>query len=194
MEETAGAETFYDKVYTAKRPELFFKGAASRVSGHNGPIRIRRDASWNVPEPEIAVLVAAHGGIAGYTIGNDVSSRDIEGENPLYLPQAKIYRESCALGPVVWLTDEPSPEFDIAITIQRRGAIVYEGKISTSAMRRSFADLADWLFRDNPFPAGAYLLTGTGLVPEAGFSLAAEDRVAITVPRIGTLSNHVVQG
>jgi 2-dehydro-3-deoxy-D-arabinonate dehydratase len=195
MEETAGAETFYDKVYTAERPELFFKGAASRVSGHNGPIRIRRDASWNVPEPEIAVLVTAHGEIAGYTVGNDVSSRDIEGENPLYLPQAKVYRESCALGPVVWLTDEvPAPVFDIAITIQRRGAAVYEGKISTSAMRRSFADLADWLVRDNLFPSGAYLLTGTGLVPEAGFSLAPEDRVSITVPRIGTLSNHVVQG
>ena len=195
MEETEGGQTFYDKVYTAERPELFFKGAASRVSGHNGPIRIRRDASWNVPEPEIAVLVGAHGNIAGYTVGNDVSSRDIEGENPLYLPQAKIYRESCALGPVVWLTDDESaPVFDIAITIQRRGAAVYEGKISTSAMRRSFADLADWLFRDNPFPSGAYLLTGTGLVPEAGFSLAPEDRVSITVPRIGTLSNHVVQG
>lgn len=195
MEETAGAETFYDKVYTAKRPEIFFKGAASRVSGHNGPIRIRRDASWNVPEPEIAVLVSAHGEIAGYTVGNDVSSRDIEGENPLYLPQAKIYRESCALGPVVWLTDEEAaPVFDIAITIQRRGGIVYDGKISTASMRRSFTDLADWLFRDNPFPSGAYLLTGTGLVPEAGFTLTAEDRVSITVPRIGTLSNHVVQG
>jgi len=195
MEETAGAETFYDKVYSAERPELFFKGAASRVSGHNGPIRIRRDASWNVPEPEIAVLVSAHGEIAGYTVGNDVSSRDIEGENPLYLPQAKIYRESCALGPVVWLTDEDTaPVFDIAITIQRRGAVVYEGKIATSAMRRSFADLADWLVRDNLFPSGAYLLTGTGLVPEAGFSLAPGDRVSISVPRIGTLSNTVVQG
>jgi len=195
MEETAGAETFYDKVYTAERPELFFKGAASRVSGHHGPIRIRRDASWNVPEPEIAVLVSAHGEIVGYTVGNDVSSRDIEGENPLYLPQAKIYRESCALGPVVWLTDdEKAPVFDIAIMIQRRGAVAYEGKISTSAMRRSFDDLAAWLVRDNLFPSGAYLLTGTGLVPEAGFTLAPEDRVSITVPRIGTLSNHVVQG
>ena len=194
MEETAGAETFYDKVYSAERPELFFKGAASRVNGHHAPIRIRRDATWNVPEPEIAVLVSAHGEIAGYTIGNDVSSRDIEGENPLYLPQAKIYRESCALGPVVWLTDEPAPVFDIAIGIQRRGAVVYEGKISTAAMRRSFADLADWLVRDNVFPSGVYLLTGTGLVPEAGFSLMPDDRVSITVPRIGTLSNHVVQG
>jgi 2-dehydro-3-deoxy-D-arabinonate dehydratase len=195
MEETAGAEDFYDKVYTAERPELFFKGAASRVSGHNGLIRIRRDASWNVPEPEIAVLVSAHGEIAGYTIGNDVSSRDIEGENPLYLPQAKIYRESCALGPVVWLTDEDkAPVFDLSIAIQRRGAVVYEGKISTSAMRRSFADLADWLVRDNVFPSGAYLLTGTGLVPEAGFSLMPDDRVTIAAPRVGTLSNVVVQG
>jgi 2-dehydro-3-deoxy-D-arabinonate dehydratase len=195
MEETAGAEDFYDKVYSAERPELFFKGAASRVSGHNGPIRIRRDAAWNVPEPEIAVLVSAHGEIAGYTVGNDVSSRDIEGENPLYLPQAKIYRESCALGPVVWLTDEDkAPVFDLAITIHRRGGVVYEGKISTSAMRRSFADLADWLVRDNVFPSGAYLLTGTGLVPEAGFSLMPDDRVTIAAPRIGTLSNVVVQG
>jgi 2-dehydro-3-deoxy-D-arabinonate dehydratase len=195
MEETKGAEDFYDKVYTADRPELFFKGSASRVSGHNGPIRIRRDASWNVPEPEIALLVSAHGEIAGYTVGNDASSRDIEGQNPLYLPQAKIYRESCALGPVVWLTDEETaPVFDIAIAIQRRGATTWEGKISTSSMRRSFADLADWLGRDNVFPSGAYLLTGTGLVPEAGFSLAAGDRVVITVPRIGTLSNVVVQG
>jgi 2-dehydro-3-deoxy-D-arabinonate dehydratase len=195
MEETAGAEDFYDKVYTAARPELFFKGAASRVSGHNGPIRIRRDASWNVPEPEIAVLVSAHGEIAGYTLGNDVSSRDIEGENPLYLPQAKIYRESCSLGPVVWLTDEDkAPVFDLSIAIQRRGAVVYEGKISTSAMRRSFADLADWLVRDNVFPSGAYLLTGTGLVPEAGFSLMPDDRVTIAAPRVGTLSNVVVQG
>jgi 2-dehydro-3-deoxy-D-arabinonate dehydratase len=195
MEETSGGQTFYDKVYTAERPELFFKGTASRVSGHNGPVRIRRDASWNVPEPEIALLVSAHGEIVGYTIGNDMSSRDIEGENPLYLPQAKIYRESCALGPVVWLTDEEAaPVFDIAITIERRGATVFQGKIATSAMRRSFADLANWLRRDNVFAAGAYLLTGTGLVPEAGFSLAAGDRVSITVPRIGTLSNRVVQG
>jgi 2-dehydro-3-deoxy-D-arabinonate dehydratase len=148
-----------------------------------------------VPEPEVAVLVSAHGEIAGYSIGNDVSSRDIEGENPLYLPQAKIYRESCALGPVVWLTDEDkAPVFDIAISIQRRGAVAWEGKISTSAMRRSFAELAEWLVRDNVFPSGAYLLTGTGLVPEAGFSLAAGDRVVITVPRIGALANVVVQG
>ena len=192
MEETAGAESFYDKVYTAERPEIFFKGAASRVSGHNGPIRIRRDASWNVPEPEIAVLVTAHGEIAGYTVANDVSSRDIEGENPLYLPQAKIYRESCALGPVVWLTDEETaPVFDIAITIQRRGGVVYEGKISTAAMRRSFADLADWLFRDNTFPHGCLLMTGTGIVPPDDFCLQAGDEVLITVDPIGTLVNPV---
>ncbi len=156
---------------------------------------MRADSTWDVPEPELAIVVNAHAEIVGYTIGNDVSSRSIEGENPLYLPQAKIYRESCALGPVVWLTDEDkAPVFDLAITIQRRGATVYEGKISTSAMRRSFADLADWLVRDNVFPSGAYLLTGTGLVPETGFSLMPDDRVAITAPRIGTLSNVVVQG
>ena len=196
MEETEGAETFYDKVYTAERPELFYKGAASRVSGHGGPIRIRRDASWNVPEPEIALLVSPRGAIVGYTVGNDVSSRDIEGENPLYLPQAKIYRESCALGPFVWIVDDPSakPAFELAMTITRRGAVVFQGRISTASMRRPFADLADWLMRDNVFASGAYLLTGTGLVPEAGFSLAADDRVAIAVPQIGTLENVVVQG
>jgi 2-dehydro-3-deoxy-D-arabinonate dehydratase len=196
MEETEGAESFYDRVYSAERPELFFKGAASRVSGHNGPIRIRQDASWNVPEPEVAVLVSAHGDVVGYTIGNDVSSRDIEGENPLYLPQAKIYRQSCALGPVVWLVDAAAaePVFDITMEITRQGRIAFQGSISTRSMRRSFAALADWLNRDNVFASGAYLLTGTGLVPEAGFSLAPEDRVSITVPEIGTLSNYVVQG
>lgn len=195
MEETEGGQTFYDKVYTAERPELFFKGAASRVSGHRGPIRIRRDASWNVPEPEIAVLVTARGEIAGYTVGNDVSSRDIEGENPLYLPQAKVYRQSCALGPVVWLTDDAAePVFQITMDIVRGGASIFSGKIATSAMRRRFADLADWLCRDNVFPSGAYLLTGTGLVPESGFTLTPGDRVTISVPQIGALTNDVVQG
>jgi 2-dehydro-3-deoxy-D-arabinonate dehydratase len=125
-----------------------------------------------------------------------MSSRDIEGENPLYLPQAKIYRESCALGPVLWVTDDgaPAPVFELTMAIRRRDAAVFEGRISTASMRRSFADLADWLMRDNVFPSGAYLLTGTGLVPEAGFSLAADDRVSISVPQIGTLSNVVVQG
>jgi 2-dehydro-3-deoxy-D-arabinonate dehydratase len=203
MEETEGGESFYDRVYSAERPELFFKGAASRVSGHNGPIRIRQDASWNVPEPEIVVLVSAHREVVGYTIGNDVSSRDIEGENPLYLPQAKIYRQSCALGPLVWLVDTEAssgqaqsrePVFQISMEIARQGRTIFQGSISTASMRRSFATLADWLCRDNVFPSGAWLLTGTGLVPEAGFSLAPEDRVSITVPQIGTLSNDVVQG
>jgi 2-dehydro-3-deoxy-D-arabinonate dehydratase len=196
MEETKGAEDFYDRVYTAERPELFFKGAASRVSGANGPIRIRRDATWNVPEPEIAVLVSARGEIAGYAIANDVSSRDIEGQNPLYLPQAKIYRESCALGPMVWLPadDGGAPVFELTMTIEREGREVFRGRISTSAMRRSFKDLVDWLQRDNVFPSGVWLLTGTGLVPEAGFTLQAGDRVAISVPPIGTLANQVVQG
>jgi 2-dehydro-3-deoxy-D-arabinonate dehydratase len=149
-----------------------------------------------VPEPEVAVLVSAHGDVVGYTIGNDVSSRDIEGENPLYLPQAKIYRQSCALGPVVWFVDAAAaePVFDITMEITRQGRIAFQGSISTRSMRRSFAALADWLNRDNVFASGAYLLTGTGLVPEAGFSLAPEDRVSITVPEIGTLSNYVVQG
>jgi len=195
MEESERSATIYEQVYDAARPELFFKSAAWKVIGDGGQIAVRDDSQIDVPEPELAAVVNAHGEIVGYTVCDDVSSRTIEGENPLYLPQAKIYRESCALGPVVWLTDEETaPVFDIAIAIQRRGSTTWEGKISTSSMRRSFADLADWLGRDNVFPSGAYLLTGTGLVPEPGFSLAAGDRVVITVPRIGTLSNVVVQG
>ena len=169
---------------------MFFKGAASRVSGHNGPIRIRRDASWNVPEPEIAVLVAAHGGIAGYTVGNDVSSRDIEGENPLYLPQAKVYAGGVSLGPCV------VPPVDGPLEIRMRilgpdGAEMFAGETSTARMRRSFDDLVSWLLRDNPVPPGSVLLTGTGLVPPDDFTLEPGQRVEIHVPGIGTLVNDV---
>jgi len=191
MEETAGAETFYDKVYTAERPELFFKGAASRVSGHNGPIRIRRDASWNVPEPEIAVLVGAHGEIAGYTVGNDVSSRDIEGENPLYLPQAKVYDGSCALGPGILLGDVPSAETAIRLEIARAGKVAFAGETTLAQLKRKPTELVGFLFRDQSFPNGVFLMTGTGIVPAGDFTLAPGDEIRIEITGVGRLVNTV---
>ncbi len=195
MDETRGAERFYDLVYEAERPELFFKATPSRVVGPNAAIRIRADAAWNVPEPEIAVLFSPRLRIVGYTIGNDVSSRDIEGQNPLYLPQAKVYRESCALGPVIWLEDE-APEhrtLAISLTIERAGAVAFRGETSTGAMRRRFAELGAWLGRDNLFASGVFLLTGTGLVPPNDFTLQPDDLVRISVPELGRLENRVVQ-
>jgi 2-dehydro-3-deoxy-D-arabinonate dehydratase len=196
MEESEGAARFYDMVYEADRPELFFKGAASRVSGPNAAVRIRRDATWNVPEPEFALLVSREGRIVGYTIGNDMSSRDIEGANPLYLPQAKVYRQACALGPVIWLDPDPVEhrELEISITIRREGAEMFAGQTSSTQMKRNFTELVAWLGRDNLFPHGVFLLTGTGLVPGEEFTLQDGDEVAITVPQIGTLHNTVVQG
>jgi len=196
MEESAGAARFYDAVYEAARPELFFKGSASRVSGPNAPVRIRKDAQWNVPEPEVALLLTPRMKIAGYTIGNDVSSRDIEGENPLYLPQAKVYRQACGLGPVVWLENHPQEHrpFDIELRIERGGEPVFSGQTSTINMKRRFVELVEWLARDSVFPHGAFLLTGTGIVPGDEFSLASGDLVIISVSDIGTLRNPVVQG
>lgn len=196
MEESEGAARFYDLVYDADRPELFLKAMPYRVSGPNQPVCIRQDAAWNVPEPEIGVLLTPHMRIVGYTIGNDVSSRDIEGENPLYLPQAKVYARSCALGPAILIEDE-SPdhrEFEISLTIERQGDVAFEGTISTAQMKRRFADLASWLERDNVFPHGVFLLTGTGLVPGSEFTLEAGDVVHISVPEIGTLTNGVQRG
>lgn len=196
MEESEGAARFYDLVYDADRPELFYKGSATRTVGPGAPIRIRQDARWNVPEPELALLLAPSGRLVGYTLGNDVSSRDIEGANPLYLPQAKVYRQSCALGPAILLEPEPAEhrEFPIALTIERDGAVVFAGETSTGRMKRTFAELAAWLFRDNAFPHGVFLLTGTGIVPGDDFTLLPGDRVTITSPAIGTLANDVVQG
>lgn len=195
MEESEGAARFYDMVYEAERPELFYKGAASRVSGPNAQVRIRRDATWNVPEPEFALLVSREGRIVGYTIGNDMSSRDIEGANPLYLPQAKVYRQACGLGPVIWLDPEPPEhrELEIAISIRRDDAEAFSGQTSSTQMKRNFTELVAWLGRDNLFPHGVFLLTGTGLVPGEEFTLQGGDEVAITVPEIGTLRNTVVQ-
>ncbi len=195
MDETKGAEHFYDLVYDAERPELFFKATPSRVAGPNAPVRIREDAVWNVPEPEVAVLFSPRLEIVGYTIGNDMSSRDIEGQNPLYLPQAKVYRECCALGPMVWLDDEPPEHRGLKITmmIERRGAVAFAGETSTASMKRRFTELGRWLGRDNVFASGVFLLTGTGLVPPNDFTLKAGDVVRITVPEIGALANPVVQ-
>ena len=196
MEESEGAARFYDLVYDAERPELFLKATPSRVSGPNAPVRIREDALWNVPEPEVALLLSRHLRLVGYTVGNDVSSRDIEGENPLYLPQAKVYRQCCGLGPVILL--EPGQpehrELEIRLSIERAGAVAFEGRTSSGQMKRRFADLAGWLGRDNVFPNGVFLLTGTGLVPGDDFTLQPGDVVSITIPEVGTLRNPVVQG
>ncbi len=196
MEESEGGARFYDQVYDADRPELFLKATPWRVSGPNAPVRIRRDATWNVPEPEVALLISPSMRIVGYTIGNDMSSRDIEGENPLYLPQAKVYRQCCGLGPVILLESEQPDHVPLSIRleIERGGATVFSGETSTGQMKRHFRDLVDWLGRDNVFPHGAFLLTGTGLVPGDDFTLEAGDNVSITVEGIGTLRNPVVQG
>jgi 2-dehydro-3-deoxy-D-arabinonate dehydratase len=194
MEESkdAGGGTFYDRVYEADRPELFFKATAWRVRGPRASIRIRRDARWNVPEPELALCVNARGEIVGYTIGNDVSSRDIEGENPLYLPQAKVYDGSCALGPGLYVTNDPlPPETAIEIRITRGKDVVFEGSTALSQMRRKPEELVEYLYRETSFPAGCILLTGTGIIPPDEFALRRGDLVEITIEPIGTLSNTV---
>ena len=194
MEESkdAGGGTFYDRVYDAARPELFFKSAGWRVRGPGAPVRIRADATWNVPEPELALYVNARGAIVGYTIGNDVSSRDIEGENPLYLPQAKVYDGSCALGPCVLLNEGPlAPETTIAVRITRGGATAFEGETTLSQMRRTPEELVGYLYREMSFPRGCVLLTGTGVIPPDAFTLASGDVVAIRIAGIGELVNAV---
>jgi 2-dehydro-3-deoxy-D-arabinonate dehydratase len=191
--ESAGAARFYDLVYKADRPELFFKATPRRVVGPGGLVQIRQDARWSVPEPEVALLVSPALKIIGYTIGNDMSSRDIEGENPLYLPQAKVYNGSCALGPVITLAGSLPPPEQVAIkmSIVRGGRAVFEGATNVAAMARSFADLVSWLGRDNSFPDGVVLLTGTGIVPPDHFSLAGGDVIHIDVTGIGRLTNTV---
>jgi 2-dehydro-3-deoxy-D-arabinonate dehydratase len=188
----AGGGTFYDRVYTAARPELFFKSAPWRVRGPQSGIRIRRDANWSVPEPELALYINPRGEIIGYTVGNDVSSRDIEGENPLYLPQAKTYDGSCSLGPALLLTDVAlPPETSIALTIQRAGAAAFEGATTLAQMRRTPEELVSYLFRELSFPNGCVLLTGTGVIPPDAFTLQSGDIVSIIIPAIGTLVNTV---
>ncbi len=188
----AGGGTFYDKVYSATRPELFFKASPHRVAGPGAAVRIRGDSRWNVPEPELTLALNRHGRLFGYTIGNDMSSRDIEGENPLYLPQAKVYDRSAALGPCLLVTRELLPaDTGIAIEIHRAGAAVFTGATKLSQLKRSFTELAEFLFRDNNFPHGAYLMTGTGVVPPDDFTLHSGDEIRITIEPIGTLVNTV---
>jgi 2-dehydro-3-deoxy-D-arabinonate dehydratase len=194
MEESkgAGGGDFYDRVYSATRPELFFKGSAHRVVGPEAKVAIRDDASWSVPEPELTLFVTPRGKIAGYTIGNDMSSRDIEGENPLYLPQAKVYDRSCALGPCLLVQDEPLPAAtEIALEIRRGGAVAFSGATTLKEMKRKPEELVEYLYRNNSFPHGCFLLTGTGVVPPDGFTLRLGDEIRITIPPIGTLVNTV---
>lgn len=192
MEESS-EQSVYDRVYGAERPEIFFKGMANRVVGPGETIAIRGDSDWNVPEPELALVVNAGGEIVGYTIGNDVSSRSIEGENPLYLPQAKVYKDACSLGPVVVLADEVADAKNLAIrmTITRDGAEVFAGETNINQLARPMEELVQYLWRVNEFPAGAFILTGTGIVPPSEFTLLAGDTVAITIDGIGTLENPV---
>ena len=194
MEEskTAGGGDFYDRVYHAERPELFFKATASRVVGHRGKVAIRSDAKWSVPEPELALLCSPAGKITGYTIGNDMSSRDIEGENPLYLPQAKVYNRSCALGPCILVREQPlNSSTSIELEILRENICVFRGATSLDNMKRDPRTLVEYLFRDNVFPAGCFLLTGTGIVPPDAFTLQLSDEIRISIDEIGTLTNFV---
>jgi 2-dehydro-3-deoxy-D-arabinonate dehydratase len=191
----AGGGDFYDRVYSAERPELFFKATASRVAAPGEAVRIRSDAKWSVPEPELTLVIDPRGKIVGYTIGNDMSSRDIEGENPLYLPQAKVYDRSSALGPCVLVSSDPLPASTaIRLEIERAGKVGFAGATTLAQLRRTPEMLVEYLFRDNVFRAGAYLMTGTGIVPPDSFTLAAGDRVRITIDSIGRLENTVVQG
>lgn len=194
MEESAqsGGASFYDKVYEAERPELFFKATAHRVVGPGGSVRIRKDSSWNVPEPELTLVINSAGSIIGYTIGNDMSSRSIEGENPLYLPQAKIYDGSAALGPCILLTREPiPPSTGISMTVRRNGKIIFEGSTTIMQMKRTHNELAGYLFKECSFRDGAYLMTGTCIVPGDDFTLQSSDHILITIDHIGTLENFV---
>jgi 2-dehydro-3-deoxy-D-arabinonate dehydratase len=195
-QESDRAATFYDLVYRADRPELFFKATPSRVVGPRQPIRVRRDSKWCVPEPELALVLSPALDLVGFTIGNDVSARDIEGENPLYLPQAKVYDSCCALGPSITLAETMPARSSIGIRmeIDRDGSRIYEGDTSLARMARRFDELIDWLGRENRFPGGVVLLTGTGIVPPDDFSLLAGDIVRITIDGIGTLANPVIQG
>jgi 2-dehydro-3-deoxy-D-arabinonate dehydratase len=192
--ESSGASRFYDLVYTAERPELFFKATAQRVVGHGGIVNIRRDSAWNVPEPELTLLINRRGDIQGYTIGNDMSSRSIEGENPLYLPQAKTFERCAALGPCVYIPKDPlPPTTTISLEILREGQVVFSDAVPISRMKRSPTELASFLFRECEFPFGCFLMTGTCLVPPSGFTLRVNDQVLIRIEGIGLLANTVGQ-
>ena len=196
MEESEAAASCYDRVYVADRPELFMKATPHRVVGPGDAIRIRTDSKWNVPEPELGLVINSRKQLVGFTIGDDVSSRDIEGENPLYLPQAKVYDQCCSLGPCITLASgmPATDAIGISLQVKREGNTVFEGRTSTSQLARSFDDLIGWLGRDNSFPGGAILLTGTGIVPDSDFTLLPDDIVDISIDGIGTLSTPVIQG
>ncbi len=196
MEESKAGASHYDKVYTADRPEIFFKGTPHRVSGPGEPVRVRQDSRWSVPEPEFTLVINPAGKIVGYTIGNDMSARDIEGENPLYLPQAKVYSQCCGLGPAILLAAEPLDlaATEVKLVIHRGGAAAFEGSTTLAQLHRKLPELADWLYRENEFPYGAFLLTGTGIVPPDNFSLEEGDSVTISITGVGTLTNPVVKG
>ena len=194
MEESkdAGGGDFYERVYDAERPELFFKSTASRAVGSGDAVRIRKDSIWNVPEPELTLFITSNGKIVGYTVGNDMSSRSIEGENPLYLPQAKTYDGAAAIGPCLYVPEAPiSPETMIKIEIRRDGKAVFDERIAINRMKRQHTELVSFLFRETTFPHGCYLMTGTGIVPGDDFTLAVGDEVHITIEGIGTLVNTV---
>ncbi|MEH6513621.1 fumarylacetoacetate hydrolase family protein [Maribacter arcticus] len=188
----SGGSSFYAKVYEADRPELFFKATAHRTVGNEGIVRIRKDSTWNVPEPELTLVITSNGKIVGYTIGNDMSSRSIEGENPLYLPQAKTYDGCAALGPCVLLTNEPLPtNTKISLTINRAGKNVFEKNIGIDQIKRKLVDIVEYLYRECTFPNGSLLMTGTGIIPSSDFTLEIGDEVVISIDGIGTLINRV---
>jgi len=192
---SAGGGDFYTRVYHADRPELFFKSAAHRAAGHQQSVRIRCDSSWDVPEPELTLVVSPSGKVLGYTVGNDMSSRSIEGENPLYLPQAKTYEQSAGIGPGIWITDKPvSPETVIGLQIFRNGETAFAGQTKISAINRTFEEMVAYLYRELEFPVGAYLMTGTGIVPGSEFTLQPGDRIEIEITQVGKLVQTVVRG
>jgi len=196
MEESkdAGGGDFYARVYDAERPELFFKATSYRTVGSGDTVRIRKDSKWNVPEPELTLFVCSKGTIEGYTVGNDMSSRDIEGENPLYLPQAKSYNGSAAIGPCLYVPEEPiHPDTMIKLEIVRNGSAVFNGEISINRMKRKHKELVEFLFRETSFLNGTYLMTGTGIIPPDDFTLNVDDEIRITIDGIGTLANTVSQ-
>ncbi len=193
QEESADGGDVYARVYSAERPELFFKSSGWRVVGQGAHVGIRGDSSWNVPEPELTFVINPAMQVVGFTIGNDMSSRSIEGENPLYLPQAKVYTGSCALGPAIWLVpSEKIPQTTIRLQIERGGAVVFDQSVHTSRIKRALRELTEYLGRANSFPYGAFLMTGTGIVPPPEFTLEAGDVVSITIEPIGTLRNTVM--
>jgi 2-dehydro-3-deoxy-D-arabinonate dehydratase len=195
MDESDFSASAYDRVYSASRPELFFKSMPEKVVAHTQPVGIRRDARWSVPEPELALILTSRGRIAGYTIGNDMSSRDIEGENLLYLPQAKVYARSCALGPwcTMGVSESEARSWTVSLEIERQGQMVFSAQTSIDQIKRSFTELTEYLFRSQHFPHGAVLLTGTGIVPPNDFTLQTGDRIRMAISGIGTLENSVIE-